>query len=243
MKLKDYEISPALMVIDVQNGFVSKGGSYDILGMDVSHYGEVIPRIHDLISMCRDARIPIFYTQAVREASGIDLLTKTHKILPKSREERIKKRPICIRGTWDADIVDDIKPQENDQVVIKRRDSAFHDTETGVWLRSIGVDTLIFCGVDTSICVETSLREAFNIGYDVILVSDATASSNRKHYESTLENVRDYYGMVMESRELREYLLPQTQSNATNAIQRHKRNPTPQKSELDKSMFYHTTYY
>jgi ureidoacrylate peracid hydrolase len=62
MKLKDYEISPALMVIDVQNGFVSKGGSYDILGMDVSHYREVIPRIHDLISMCRDARIPIFYT-------------------------------------------------------------------------------------------------------------------------------------------------------------------------------------
>jgi ureidoacrylate peracid hydrolase len=223
MKLKDYEISPALMVIDVQNGFVSKGGSYDILGMDVSHYREVIPRIHDLISMCRDARIPIFYTQAVREASGIDLLTKTHKILPKSREERIKKRPICIRGTWDADIVDDIKPQENDHVVIKRRDSAFHDTETGVWLRSIGVDTLIFCGVDTSICVETSLREAFNIGYDVILVSDATASSNRKHYESTLENVRDYYGMVMVSRELLEYLLPQTQSNATNAIQQHKK--------------------
>ena len=215
MKLKDYEISPALMVIDVQNGFVSKGGSYDILGMDVSHYREVIPRIHDLIIMCRDARIPVFYTQAVREASGIDLLTKTHKILPKSREERIKKRPICIRGTWDADIVDDIKPQENDHVVIKRRDSAFHDTETGVWLRSIGVDTLIFCGVDTSICVETSLREAFNIGYDVILVSDATASSNRKHYESTLENVRDYYGMVMESRELLEYLLPQMQSNTT----------------------------
>ena len=215
MKLKDYEISPALMVIDVQNGFVSKGGSYDILGMDVSYYREVIPRIRDLIIMCRDARIPVFYTQAVREASGIDLLTKTHKILPKSREERIKKRPICIRGTWDADIVDDIKPQENDHVVIKRRDSAFHDTETGVWLRSIGADTLIFCGVDTSICVETSLREAFNIGYDIILVSDATASSNRKHYESTLENVRDYYGMVMESRELLEYLLPQMQSNPT----------------------------
>ena len=215
MKLKDYEISPALMVIDVQNGFVSKGGSYDILGMDVSHYREVIPRIRDLIIMCRDARIPVFYTQAVREASGIDLLTKTHKILPKSREERIKKRPICIRGTWDADIVDDIKPQEDDHVVIKRRDSAFHDTETGVWLRSIGADTLIFCGVDTSICVETSLREAFNIGYDVILVCDATASSNRKHYESTLENVRDYYGMVMESRELLEYLLPQMQSNPT----------------------------
>ena len=118
MKLNDYEIRAALMVIDVQNGFVSKGGSYDILGMDVSHYREVIPRIRDLIIMCRDARIPVFYTQAVREASGIDLLTKTHKILPKSREERIKKKPICIRGTWDASIIDEIKPTDMDHIVI-----------------------------------------------------------------------------------------------------------------------------
>jgi ureidoacrylate peracid hydrolase len=216
MRLKDYEINPALIVTDVQNGFVSKGGSYDLLGMEISHYREVIPKIRDLITTCRDARIPVFYTQAVREASGIDLLTKTHKILPKSREERIMKRPICIRGTWDADIVEDIKPLEDDHVVIKRRDSAFHDTEIGVWLRSIGVDTLIFCGIDTSICVETSLREAFNLGYDIILVSDATASSNRKHYESTLENVKDYYGIVIELRELSYYLLAQTQAKTIN---------------------------
>jgi ureidoacrylate peracid hydrolase len=156
--------------------------------------------------MCRNAGIPIFYTQAVRESSGIDLLTKIHKILPKSREERIMKKPICVRGTWDADIVDDIKPVDGDHVVIKRRDSAFHDTEIGVLLRSIGVDTLIFCGIDTSICVETSLRDAFNIGYDVVIISDATASSSRKHYESTLENVRDYYGIVMDFKELCRYL-------------------------------------
>src|SRR5437763_12760484 len=206
MRLKDYEINPALIVTDVQNGFVSKGGSYDLLGMEISHYREVIPKIRDLITTCRDARIPVFYTQAVREASGIDLLTKTHKILPKSREERIMKRPICIRGTWDADIVDDIKPVDTDHIVIKRRDSAFHDTEIGVWLRSIRVDTIIFCGIDTSICVETSLRDAFNIGYDVVLVSDATASSNKKHYESTLENVRGYYGIVIDIEELSRYL-------------------------------------
>src|SRR3712207_8567675 len=60
--------------------------------------------------------------------------------------------------------------------------------------RSLNIDTLIFCGIDTSICVETSLRDAFNIGYDVVLISDATASNNKKHYESTLENVKGYYG-------------------------------------------------
>lgn len=56
---------------------------------------------------------------------------------------------------------------------------------------------MIFCGVDTSICVETSLREAFNLGYDVMLISDATASGNEQHYATTLERVGNYYGVVM----------------------------------------------
>lgn len=200
--LRGHNVNPALVVIDVQNGFVSKGGSYDLLGMETGHYQAVIPKIARLISLCRSAGIPVFYTQAVRERSGIDLLTRAHKILPKSREERIRRRPICVRGTWDADIVDGIKPEAQDHVVIKRRDSAFHDTEIKVWLDSLGVDTLLFCGIDTSICVETSLREAFNVGYDVVLVSDATASGNRKHFESTLEIVKDYYGLVMTIDEL-----------------------------------------
>jgi ureidoacrylate peracid hydrolase len=113
-----------------------------------------------------------------------------------TREERLKV-PICVRGTWDAKTIDEIKPTDSDHVVIKRRDSAFQDTELRVWLQSERINTLIICGVDTSICVETSLRDAFNIGYDVILISDATASGINKHYETTLERVRDYYGLVM----------------------------------------------
>jgi ureidoacrylate peracid hydrolase len=102
--------------------------------------------------------------------------------------------------------VDEIKPSPMDHVVIKRRDSAFQDTEIGVWLNSIGIDTLVFCGIDTSICVEASLRDAFNNGYDVILISDATASGNIKHSESTLEIVRDYYGLVMDVKEFAMHL-------------------------------------
>jgi ureidoacrylate peracid hydrolase len=216
IRLKEYTINPALLVIDVQNGFVSKGGSYDLLGMETSYYREVIPKINNLINLCRNVGIPIFYTQAVRESSGIDLLTRSHKILPKSREERIKKKPICVRETWDAEIVNEIKPAEGDHVVIKRRDSAFHDTEIGVWLRSLNIDTLIFCGIDTSICVETSLRDAFNIGYDVVLISDATASNNKKHYESTLENVKGYYGIVIDMKELFEFLSQSQLSSISN---------------------------
>lgn len=201
MKIENHEVTPALLVIDMQNGFAAKGGSYDDLGIEISIYRQVIDKVRYLVDTCRRLKIPIFYTQAVREPSGIDLLTKTHKILPKSREERIKKKPICIRGTWDANIIDEIKPTNMDLIVIKRRDSAFQDTEIEVWLKSIKVDTLIFCGIDTAVSVESSLRDGFNRGYDVILISDATASISEKKYESTLDNVKGYYGLVMDSKD------------------------------------------
>lgn len=197
MKIKNHDINPALLVIDMQNGFVSKGGSYDLMGINVSKYRDVVPSLKRLIALCRKSKIPIFYSQAVREESGIDLLTRSHRILPKSRSERIKRRPICIRGSWDAEIVDELKPSADDHVVIKRRDSVFQDTEVEVWLRSLGIDSIIFSGIDTSICVESSLRDAFNHGYDVVLISDATASNNQGHYNSTLDNIRNYYGLVM----------------------------------------------
>ena len=197
MKIKNHEINPALLVIDMQNGFVSKGGSYDLMGLNVSKYSDVVPTLKRLIAFCRKVKIPIFYSQAVREESGIDLLTKSHRILPKSREERIKRRPICIRGSWDAEIIEELKPNFDDHVVIKRRDSVFQDTEVEVWLRSLGIDSIIFAGIDTSICVESSLRDAFNHGYDIVLISDATASNNLNHYNSTLDNIRNYYGLVM----------------------------------------------
>jgi ureidoacrylate peracid hydrolase len=205
-------LRPVLLVIDVQNGFVSKGGSYDKLGMNISNYRAVVPKIRELIDLCRDVGIPIFYTEAVREPSGIDLLTRVHMILPKSREERIKKVPICVRGTWDAQTIDELKPTDADHVIIKRRDSAFQDTEINAWFRALGINTIVFSGIDTSICVETSLRDGFNQGYDVILISDATASANKEHYNTTLERVRDYYGVVMDFEQL---------ANSSNLVQQN----------------------
>ncbi len=196
VQLGKYAFNFGLLVVDMQNGFVSKGGSYDQLGMNTEEYRKIIPKTKELLDFCRANLIPVFFTEAIREPSGIDLLTRVHRLLPVTREERLKV-PICVRGTWDAKTIDEIRPEDSDHVVIKRRDSAFQDTELRVWLQSEGINTLIICGVDTSICVETSLRDAFNIGYDVILISDATASGISKHYETTLERVRDYYGLVM----------------------------------------------
>ena len=73
-------------------------------------------------------------------------------------------------------------------------------------LQSQGINLLIFTGIDTSICVETSLREGFNLGYDVSIISDATASGDKRHYETTLERVRDYYGLVMNTEKFKEMI-------------------------------------
>ena len=197
---------PALVVIDMQNGFVAKGGSYDKIGYNTSLYREIIPKIKDLIEFCRSMDIPVFYTEAVKESSGIDILTNVHNILPKSRQERLKV-PICVRGTWDGVTIDELKPKEKDPVVLKRRDSAFQDTDFRIMLQSQSINLLVFTGIDTSICVETSLREGFNTGYDVMIISDATASGDKRHYETTLERVRDYYGVVMDSEKFKDTIL------------------------------------
>jgi ureidoacrylate peracid hydrolase len=79
-----------------------------------------------------------------------------------------------------------LKPTEKDHVVIKRRDSAFQDTELRAWLQSVGINILVLCGIDTSIYVQTSPRDGFIMGYDVILIADGTASGIKKHCDTTL---------------------------------------------------------
>jgi ureidoacrylate peracid hydrolase len=200
---------PALLVIDMQNGFCAAGGSYEEygghIGADLEAYRQIVPNIKRLLDTCRKMKVPVFYTQQVREASGIDLFTRLHRIIPKRRAEFLRI-PACIRGTWDAAIMDELKPEEDDHIVVKRRDSAFQDTELDLWLRSIYVDTVICTGVDTAICVENTLNDAFNTGYDVILVEDATASSWEEIGRATIMKVKGSYGWVLTTDRLTEML-------------------------------------
>jgi ureidoacrylate peracid hydrolase len=196
-----YKIRPALTITDVQNGFVAAGGSFDKFGFDISKYQRVIPAIQDVYLKAKSLKIPVFFSQALREKSGIDMLDRSHKILPNKRRERIRKLPLCIRGTWDSEFIDALKPQDDDLVVQKRRDSIFQDTEFELWLRSLNIDTIIFTGIDTSICVESSLRDAFNRGWDVILLSDATASLYDDFYKTTVAETGENFGLVANSQD------------------------------------------
>jgi ureidoacrylate peracid hydrolase len=192
-----YQIRPALIMIDLQNGFLSEGGSFDKLGYDISKYRQIMPKLLESYDQAKALNIPVIFTMAVREESGIDMLEKDHQILPQKRRERMEKFPLCVKGSWDAELIDEFKQKIRDLVLLKRRDSAFQNTELELWLKSLEVDTLVFAGVDTSICVESSLRDGFNRGWDVILLSDLTASLNDHFYQTTLDEVNENYGLVL----------------------------------------------
>lgn len=193
---------PALVIIDMQNSFCAQGGSYERFGADINIYRKIIPNVKKILDVCHELHVPVFYTQQVREASGIDLLTRMHHIIPRRRLEFIEKIRSCVRGTWDAEIVAELTPTEDDHIVVKRRDSAFQDTEFELWLKSVGADTVIYTGIDTCICVENSLREGFNRGYDVVLVEDAVASSWQELHKATLEKVKGSFGLVLTTEQL-----------------------------------------
>ncbi len=197
-----YKIRPAVVIIDVQNCFLSPGGSFDKLGYDISKYKKIVPVIQEVYQKAKSLKIPVFFSQALREKSGIDMIDKVHKILPETRRDRIEKLPICVSGSWDSEIIDVLQPKAEDYVVQKRRDSIFQDTEFEMWLKSFKIDTLIFIGIDTAVCVESSLRDGFNKGFDVILLSDATASLNDDFYQTTIKETKENFGLAIDSKKL-----------------------------------------
>lgn len=195
-------IRPVLLVVDMQNGFCGLGGTFDKFGFNIASYRAIIPTLQNLIRRMRGFGIPVYYSKAIREKSGLDCIDKVHRIIPESRRERIEKMPLCIRGTWDSDIIDEIRPEPDDFIVEKRRDSVFQDTEFDLWLKAFRADTVIFCGIDTYVCVESSVRDAFNKGYDVILVKDCVASRDPRHHQTSLDQMAEAYGWVITADEL-----------------------------------------
>ncbi len=102
-----------------------------------------------------------------------------------------------IRGTWGAEIVDYLKPQEEDLVVEKPRFSAFHGTNLDGILKTYGLKYLLFTGCATNVCVESSIRDAAHLGYFPVLISDATASNGAPFLQAATEfNVKIIFGWV-----------------------------------------------
>lgn len=177
----DFTLNPAetaLIVIDMQRDFVEPGGFGATLGNDVSLLQAIIPATARLIAGFRKAGLPVIHT---RECHAADLSD-----CPPAKRERGNPAlrigdpgpmgRILIAGEDGADIVPELYPVAGEIVIDKPGKGAFYATPLGEILKEKGIRQLVFAGVTTEVCVQTTMREANDRGYECLLATDATES-------------------------------------------------------------------
>jgi ureidoacrylate peracid hydrolase len=116
------------------------------------------------------------------------------------REHPELKDRLHIHGAWGADIIDELKPQSGDTTVRKQKHDGFIGTDLDAILKTTRIKYLIFVGTATNICVESTLRHAFPLGYFPVLISDATSPMGPPFtQEATIYNIQSTFGWVTTS--------------------------------------------
>ena len=203
----------AMIVVDMQNAFASKGGMLDMADVDISGAPAVVKSIRTLLDAARSAGIPVVYLQMGFKPdlsnSGGPSSPNWHKELAlcmMSRDPELKGK-LLVEGTWDFAIVDELKPHAGDLVVVKTRYSGFARTALDSELRARGIRYLFFAGIATNVCVESTLRDAFFLDYWPILIDDAAmAAGSPGMHEATLFNVESFFGWTVKTSEVLAHL-------------------------------------
>ena len=181
----------ALMVIDMQNGFLDAEGSMAKVGLP---YDQLVPAIEGctrLLAAAREAGVPVIFTRYVYEPGFTDGGLLPNEFVPAMREVGS-----LVRGTWDAEIVPALCPREDEIVIDKARPSSFYRTRLEPFLTNLGIRSLVVCGVTTNICVETTVRDAGQRDYHTYVASDATAEFDKERHEHALNAMGFLFGWI-----------------------------------------------
>ncbi len=185
----------ALLIVDVQNDFVSPEGSAGKRGEDVSASLAMVPRLIRLIGAARRIGLTVVYIKTTH-SEWTDTPSWIYRTSQKSGLNS------CREGSWGAEFYDGIAPLATERTVIKHRYSAFINTDLNTVLKARGVQSVLVTGVATNVCVETTARDAYMFDYYVTLVEDCAAAYDPKLHMGTLENMRRHFGLVASSDEI-----------------------------------------
>ena len=185
----------ALIVVDVQNDFVSPEGSAGKRGDDVGAAIAMIPNLTRLIDQARKVGLTIVYIRTTH-SEWTDTASWIYRTSQKSGLST------CREGTWGADFYDGIAPLPSERVVIKHRYSAFINTDLNTVLKARGIQSILVCGVATNVCVETTARDGYMYDYYVTMIDDCSAAYDAKLHMGTLENIRRHFGLVASSHQI-----------------------------------------
>ncbi len=199
-------LKTAVIVVDMQNAFVRRGGYFDLAGYDISGTQRIIVPCQKIITASRQkgARIiyfqmgcsPDFSDRGPPDSPG-NLKSKGLNLIHRSPEV---KDSFYIYGTWGAEIIEELKPRPEDIIVRKQKYDGFIGTNLDIILRTFGMKYLLFVGTATNVCVESTLRHAFFLDYFPILVSDAVSQAGSSiTQQATILNVKTHFGWVTTS--------------------------------------------
>ena len=174
----------ALLVVDMQNGFCKDGGSIAKLDLDWARLAAPIAPCARLVEVARKAGIPVIFTRFVYRADFSDGGVLVEHFLPGLAEV-----DALVEGTWDMEIVDELKPLPGEFVLDKNRCSSFYGTRLEPYLTSNGIRQLVIAGVTTNMCVETTVRDASQRDYEVFVVADACGELEEERHSVSLRTM------------------------------------------------------
>ena len=182
----------ALIVIDMQNAFCRDEGSFAKLGFDVSMLKAAIAPCRRLIAAAHAANVSVIFTRLSYAADYHDGGIAIRYMTPEFVETK------CLAAdTWDVDIVGELEPGAGDHVVDKNRFSAFYSEPFERLLWTLGIDSLVVCGVTTNCCVESTVRDAFQRNYKAFVVGDAVGELEPMRHELALQTMRFLFADVV----------------------------------------------
>ncbi|HWF21140.1 MAG TPA: cysteine hydrolase [Acidimicrobiales bacterium] len=167
----------ALLVIDMQNGFLHPEGSVTRNDQPMFEVERVVAETVDLVAETRTAGLPVVYTQHVFRPDYFDVPPRL-----RSRDLFSEGDESLVKGSWDAAVADELKPLETEVVVEKNRYDAFLYTDLELVLRTLGIGRLLVCGVATNVCVESTVRSAEQRDFEVTVASDCTSGPADYHH-------------------------------------------------------------
>ena len=205
----------AVIVVDMQNDFGSKGGMFDHAGLDISMIQRAVGPTAKVLASARHADIKIIYLKMGFHPDLSNLGSEAspnrvrHMLVGVGKTVRAPdgaESRILIRDTWNTDIVPELKPQAGDSVLYKHRFSGFYQTELDAVLKNLGIKYLIFTGCTTSVCVESTVRDAMFRDYLSLLLADCMGEPignglPRSNHEASLLLIQTLFGWVSDSNE------------------------------------------
>ncbi len=172
----------AIIVIDMQYDFV---GEEAVIPCKAD--AGLIASNQKLLAYARESGVPVIYTQEIHRKSHVDF-----------GRELDRSEPIhCVEGTHGVEIIEELKPQEMDYVIQKRRYSAFFQTDLQVLLQGLGVKTIILTGAATDVCVRATATDAQQHDYYVIVPRECVAGTSAKQHEAALEHIDYVLGQIV----------------------------------------------